>query len=231
MAYNINKLVECPALDAWERCFAAAPPSLNTLRHAFTALLKWAFANAINKDDFSDELGCLIFSTDPAKTQLSIQPASVQDPGDTENVPGILVSCDQGIQFSKEWISVEGKESPDFASHDRIWLAKANLVLVCKHYDADTACMMSDFVTMFLTAMDPVLRDTFDWLLDYKPITQTEPKLTQKTQTEDATKWYESTVTFELLYRYSVFVARESKRLKDYGFHAIPKPGEITLDS
>lgn len=231
MAYNINKIVQCPSLEAWETCFVDAPPSLNILRHAFTTLLKWAFANSSNKDSFSEELGCLVFDVDPAKSQISIQSASVQDPGDTEHIPGIIVSCDQGIQFEKQWLSSEGPGSPDFASNERIWLAKASLKFVCRHYDADTACMMSDFTTMFLTAMEPVLYDTFNWILDYRPAAQSEPTLTQKSQTEDATKWYESTVNFTLTYRYSVFIARESKRLKDYGLFATPKPGEITLDS
>jgi hypothetical protein len=231
MALNVNKIVDCPSLDAWRTCFIDAPPSMNTLRHAFTTLLKWAYANAVNKDSFSDALGCLVFDTDPSKSQISIQSSSALDPGDTENVPGIIVSCDQGIKFERQWISSEGAASPDFASNERLWLAHASIKFVCRHYDADVACMMSDFTTMFLTAMEPVLYETFNWILDYKPAAQTEPTITQKTQTEDAAKWYESTVNFELNYRYSVFVARESKRLKDFSLVAKPKPGEITLDS
>lgn len=231
MAYNINKIVQCPSLEDWETCFVDSPPSLNTLRHAFTTLLQWAYANVVNKDVYSEELGCLVYDTDPTKTQLSISAASVQDPGNTEQVPGIIVSCDQGVQFERPWLSSEGASSPDFSSNERLWIAKVNLKFMCKHYDADVACMMSDFTTMFLAAIEPVLRETFNWILDYKPAAQTEPTLTQKTQTEDATKWYESTVNFELNYRYSVFTARESKRIKDYSLYTIPKPGEITLDS
>lgn len=231
MAYNINKIVDCPSLDAWRTCFIDSPPSMNTLRYAFTTLLKWAYANSSNKDGFEDALGCLVYDNDPAKSQITIQPASALDPGNTEHVPGILVSCDQGIQFDRQWLSSEGVSSPDFSSNERLWLAKVSLKFVCRHYDADIACTMSDFVTMFLTAIEPVLYETFNWILDYKPAAQTEPTLTQKSQTEDATKWYESTVSFSMTYRYSVFVARESKRLKDYGLFTTPKPGEITLDS
>lgn len=231
MAYNINKIVNCPSLEEWERCFIDSPPSLNTLRHAFTALLKWAFASETNLDGFAEELGCLIYSTDETKTQIHITTSTEHDPGSTEHVPGITIGCEQGVQYSKEWLSTESGNSPDFASHERVWLANAKIKIDCENYNADTACYMSDYVVMFLAAMEPVFRETFNWILDYKLVSQSEPKLTQKTQTEDATKWYESTIILDLNYRYSVFVARETKRLKDYGLYIDSKPREITLDS
>jgi hypothetical protein len=80
--------------------------------------------------------------------------------------------------------------------------------------------MMADYLVLFLAAIEPRLRETFGWLMDYKPLNQTEPSLTQKAQSDTTTKWYEAVVTMDIAYSYSVFVARESKRLKDFTMEA-----------
>jgi hypothetical protein len=80
--------------------------------------------------------------------------------------------------------------------------------------------MMSDYLILFLAALEARLRETFGWLMDYKPVNQTEPTMTQKAQSDNTTRWYESVVTLDIAYSYSVFVARESKRLKDFTMEA-----------
>lgn len=223
MAGGLNLPMDCPTLDVWRRCYEAAPPNLNTLRRAFTALVRWAFSNTDNTDGYAEALKCLTWSADGSKSQLQIQPGSVQDPGDTLQVPAVLISCGQeGIQLQPYALNSHADESPDTASHRRVWSAKVNMTFACRAWDADVACLMADFVLMFLTAMEPKLRRTFGWLTDYKPVSQTEPVMTSVTQTEDATKWYESKVVMELTYTYSVFVAEESKRLKDFTVAATP---------
>jgi hypothetical protein len=186
--------------------------------------LRWAFANVDNTDGFAEALKCMTWSADGDVSQIQIQPGSVQDPGDTMQVPSIMVSCGQeGIQMKPYAMSSETHISPDTSSHQRVWSATANMTIVCRAWDADVACIMSDFVLMFLTAMEPKLRATFGWLREYKPVNQTEPALTNAVQAEDATKWYESKVVIELEYVYSVFVALESKRLKDFSVDAEPR--------
>lgn len=217
MANRVDLPLNCPSLDAWSRCYASAPPTLNTLRRAFTALVRWAFSSSTREDGFAEELGCLAWDEDPTKSQLQIQAASVMDPGDTEQVPGILISCGkEGVSYERPAISSKGTESPDTAAHYRNYTSNVKLQFVCKAFDADVACIMSDYLILFLAAIEQRLRETFGWLLDYKPLNQTEPAMTQKTQSDTTTRWYESVVVLDLTYVYSVFVARESKRLKDF---------------
>lgn len=221
MAERLDLPMHCPSLEAWERCYMGAPPTLNTLRRTFTALVRWAFSNAANTDGFADALGCLTWS-EGNDSQITIKPASVNDPGNTEVVPGIIISCGkEGISYSRVGISSVGAESPDTASHYRNRIAKVKMQFVCNAYDADVACYMSDYLMLFLSAMEPKLRETFGWLLDYDPSNQTEPTLTQKVQGD--TKWYESVVVVDIAYVFSVFVSRESKRLKDFTMEAIPE--------
>ena len=221
MANRLDLPLNCPSLAVWERCYAGAPPTLNTLRRTFTALVRWAFSSKTREDGYAEELGCLVWDEDPTKAQLQIQAASVMDPGDTEQVPGILISCGkEGVTFDRPTITSKGAESPDTAAHYRNYLASAKLQFVCKAFDADVACMMSDYLLLFLSALEARLRETFGWLMDYKPVNQTEPTMTQKAQSDNTTRWYESVVTLDIAYSYSVFVARESKRLKDFTMEA-----------
>lgn len=217
MADRLDLPLTCPTLDDWERCYTGAPPTLNTLRRTFTVLTRWAFSSKTRNDGFAEELGCLTWDEDPSKSQLKIGAASVLDPGDTEQVPGILISCGkEGVSYERPGISSKGAESPDTAAQYRNYIATAKVQFVCKAFDADVACMMADYLVLFLSAIEPRLRETFGWLLDYRPLNQTEPTLTQKSQSDSTTKWYEAIVTMDIAYSYSVFVSRESKRLKDF---------------
>lgn len=217
MAESINLPTTCKSLADWQRCYADASPSLNTFRRTFTALLRWAFSQTNRIDGFKDAIGCLTWSENEGKDQIYISSGSSADPGDTEQVPGIIISCDkQGVALNRPWINSKGAESPDTSSHNRVYVGKVTMQFTCMHFDADVACIMADYVLLFITALEQVIKETFLWLLDYKPVNQTEPTLTQKVQTEGASKWYESVVSLELDYEYAVFLARESKRLKDF---------------
>ena len=90
-----------------------------------------------------------------------------------------------------------------------------------RDFDADICCAMGDLCAMFLFAMYERLMDTWSWLKVYRLVSQSEPKITSKSDT-DTTKWYESTVTFHLEYDYRVFVGRESKRMKDFSIDTTP---------
>lgn len=220
MAELLKLPTSCETLAEWQRCYTAAPPSLNTLRRAFTALTRWAFSEHTNKGGFAEELGCLVWTNGP-DSELTISPASIVDPGDTEHVPGVTVSCSQeGVTYDRLGLSATVQESPDTALHFREYTAQTKLQFVCSAFDADTACIMADYLMLFLTAIEQKLKETFSWLLEYKPQVQTEPKLSQQSQAENSMKWYEATVIFDLAYLYSVTVARESKRLKDFSVEA-----------
>ena len=90
-------IIQCKCWEDWERCFNGAPPTLNTLRRAFTALLRWAFTKPENMGDLGEALACYSYSDDDTKSGIKISPLSVKDPGDTETFPGIYISMSESI--------------------------------------------------------------------------------------------------------------------------------------
>lgn len=217
MAANLN---DCSCWQDWHRCYKDASPSLNTLRRAFTALIRWAYSDPSKMADYGDALACYTYKPGSNKNPLSINPGSTIDPGDTQNVPGILISLGQGVQYEKVGMLPYLNESPDTASTELVNIASTTLTILCRDKDADVCCMMADLCTLFLFALTERLFNTWSWLRTYELQGQTEPKITQTEGAQDDTKWYESTVTIKLEYEYRVFLARESKRLKDFTLEA-----------
>lgn len=188
---------------------------MSTLRRAFTLLARWAFSSKKNMADYGDILGCYVYDQTSNTNKLSINPGSVVDPGDAQNVPGILVSIPEGIKYNKAGMQPVSFISPDTSTTTQVALAETQIVFLIRDYDADICSYMGDLIAMFLFAIKYRLFETWSWLNEFDLEIQTEPKITTKDETE-ATQWYESKVVFKLVYSYSVFVARESKRLKDY---------------
>lgn len=205
----------CKDWEDWKRCFNGAPPTLNTLRRAFTALLRWAFTKPDNMGDLGEALACYSYNEDQNKSGIKISPLSVKDPGDTENFPGIYISLPDGVKYSKVGMNTELAMSRDTATKYHVMQASTKVVISCNDRDADISCSIADLVVMFLFALTERLFYTWGWLRGYELETQTEPKLTTKSET-DTTKWYETKVTINITYDYTVLVARDSKRLKDY---------------
>lgn len=205
----------CKDWEDWKRCFNGAPPTLNTLRRAFTALLRWAFTKPENMGDLGEALACYSYSDDDTKSGIKISPLSVKDPGDTETFPGIYVSLDEGVKYSKVGMNPELTMSKDTATTVNVMQASTKVVISCLARDADISCSIADLVVMFLFALTERLFYTWGWLRVYELESQTEPKLNSKSET-DTTKWYETKVTINVAYDYTVLVSRESKRLKDY---------------
>lgn len=216
MATNLDLAKEnCTCYEQWHRCFKDSSPSMSTLRRAFTLLARWAFSSKKNMADYGDILECYTYDATSDSNKLSINPGSVVDPGDAQNVPGILVSIPEGIKYNKVAMQPEIHISPDTSTTTQVALAEAQIVFLIRDYDADICSYMGDLIALFLFAMRTRLFNTWNWLSDFDLEMQTEPKITTKDETE-ATQWYESKVVFKLVFNYSVFVGRESKRLKDY---------------
>lgn len=216
-------LIHCKDWEDWVRCFNGAPPTLNTLRRAFTALLRWAFTKPENMGDLGEALACYSYDDDPNKSGIKISPLSVKDPGDTETFPGIYVSLDDGVKYSKAGMNPEMYISPDMATKFNVMQASTKVVISCRARDADISCSIADLVVMFLFALTERLFSTWGWLRVYDIEAQTEPKLTSKSET-DTTKWYETKVTINVAYDYTVLVSRDSKRLKDYTVESVGDP-------
>lgn len=203
------------SIENWRNCYMGAPPTLNTLRSMFTALICHAFSNVKNMDGYADELGCLTWSSNAADNNIDIKPGGVDDPGDTESVPGILISCGkEGITYEPFAMGLYTSFTPDTAGRTISYKSAVNVSFVCRHKDADVSAMMSDYVLFVLASATPLFYNTFSWILNYIPTQQTEPTLTQKSQTEGASQWYESTVIVRLDYEYAIASYEESKRIK-----------------
>ena len=219
----MNRFEDCSTIAEWEECYKNSNPTLNSLRGAFTAILRIAFSDPARMNGASDDLGCLLYSDIPGESELYIHASSVKDPGDTEQIPGIIVSMgDAGVELDRVSWDTTGSYTPDFSARVVNYMAAANVVITCRHANADVACMMSDYVLLYMMVMEDKFRDSKGWIRDYAVKNQTEPKLTSLAQESGAATWYESSVTINIKYAVSAFVARESKRLKDFSVHSEP---------
>lgn len=231
----ITKAASCPDLDECFLCFADPSPSLNTLRRIFTALTMYMFSNPDTLADYKDILKCRLYDKDKALSQITILPQSVEDPANTEDVPGIFISLKEGTKFSKLGLDSVLKTGRDYARSNLIWQASADITFTCKDWDASVACDMADAILLFFSAVSLKLRDTLRWVLDYYPTMETEPQLkTASQENTTGTKWYESTVVFHIDYSYNLVTTRESVPLRDGGIQAapagIPAAGEAPID-
>lgn len=227
MADELLKPSPCfPSLKAWCDYCEGAAASLNNIRRAFTLLARTAFANITDSGSYADPLGCRSYSDDPSKSSISIQPASVIDPGDTQNIPGILVSVPGGLAYQRPMLNPNKWLSPDYSITGNVAFGKAKVQFLCRDRDADIACLMSDLLmTVMLAARGPVLKMWHQWLLDYDLSTQTEPEL--KTNPDDATqRWYESSAVIELTLAVGATAHMESKRLTGASVYALGPDGD-----
>lgn len=206
------------------RCFDKTPPTLNTLRRAFTVLTRWAFSSPEQFGGYEDILNCLTYNEDPKESKISIQPGSAQDPGDTQNIPGILIQSEQGLKFEMVGISPLSSMSEDTSRYTNSCLVHTNIKFLCRHKDADICCAMGDLITLFMFALHPRFFEIWGWLRKLDLVSQSEPAM-QTHPSDSSVKWYESSVVISLIYEYNVFGARESKRLKDYTINVTGQSG------
>lgn len=224
---SVTDPTKCSCLDELFACYHGAPPSMSTLRRLFTLLARWPFASSDNMSGYEDALACLTWSPDPTKSHIKIEPASVVNPGDTSNIPGILVALKDGIQLKRAGIGDTGATLSDYSGRVSSFIGSADIVLTCRHQDADVTCMMADLLLLFLTAVQGYIIGSFRWAINYVPVGQTEPKLTFKEGDAD-TKWYESIVEIHLDFSYDTFTTREAPRLR--GSDIAPVPMGLTTD-
>lgn len=218
---SLDRVPMCPCLDEAFACFHEPSPSLNTLRRAFTLLARWPFASTDNMGEYGDALACVVWNPDDKLSKLKIQPASVMDPGDTSNVPGILVSIKDGLKLNRVGIGDTGSRMPDYSGRVSVFAGSVDIEFLCRHKDADVSCMMGDLLMLFFTAMQERMYDTFRWLRDYVPVGMTEPKMTAREGDPD-TKWYETVFTLHIDFEYGVFSTREAPLMRHVEVAASP---------
>lgn len=223
MAVDPVTCSKCRDLDELFRCVADPSPSLNEFRRTFTALTMFAFANVGSSADYRGALECRAFSDDPQLSKIHVQAQSVIDPADTENIPGVLVSVKEGVQFKRMGFGDNMNEAYTMAHSTKGWLASADITFTCRDWDADVSCMEADYLMMVMSALKDRLHENWRWLQDYYPSAVTEPKMVRPDGDESgATRWYESTFVLHIDYIYSVSVVRESVPLRDGGIQPIP---------
>lgn len=211
----------CRTLDEWGGCVRNLPPTMHNIRRVFTLLAQYLFSSKDRLEAFDGALDCRVYTG--RKGDLSIQPATVVDRGDTEIIPGIVVQLsEEGLQFEKESLRPETNESVDYAAHEETWKASATVQFKCLDRDAEVAGMMADALMMFMVALrDRLLYGSVPWLKGYDPVSVTEPKKSGNDSDDSASDvWYESVVSVKITIEYRVFVAHESKRLKEFSVYS-----------
>lgn len=200
------------SVEAWHKCFCDAPASMYTIRNGFTQLLRYCFSDSEHYDIYKDALGCLVYN--PDGTGLRVYAAGADDPSDTNNVPAVVLSLGEGISYDIPVINDVVDSDPSHAVFSTHSIGTAIVTVNCKARSADEACMLSDLVAMFITAVKVRVASAWGrWLRDYRLVRQTEPVLKQ-TGSESSVVWYESSVAFRLSFGYNVRTVQESKRLK-----------------
>ena len=95
-------------------------------------------------------------------------------------------------------------------------LATANIQIKCSHKNADISCALADMCMLFLMAAKKHVRKAWGWVRLMDIVAQTEPKLTQQSESDSSNRWYDSTLVIQLIYEYAIDIDTESKRLKEY---------------
>lgn len=157
---------------------------------------------------------------------LTIRPGNIIDPGNTNNVPGIIVTTGEGVRLEQPWLTSQMIDEPDYATMKNIHQATVDIALMCLHFDADMAAKMSDEVLALVVSNEVPLFTAWEWLLLYSPAGQTSPKLARKaTDPEAFENYYESIVQLKLTYEYSTITRVESRRMQDYTLSGAHSPG------
>lgn len=148
---------------------------------------------------------------------LVVKPGNIIDPGNTNNVPGIIITTGEGIQLETPWISAQIVETPDYATMRNVHQATITVAIMCLHFDPDMTAMMSDEVMALLVSAEPYLWEAWEWMLLYRPQGQSSPKLARKaTDPEAFENYYESVASVQVQYEYSTVTRQESRRMQDY---------------
>lgn len=200
------------SVEAWQKCFCDAPSSMYTIRNGFTQLLRYCFSDADHYDVYRDALSCMVYNGDG--TGLRVYAEGAADPNDTNNVPAVVLSLGEGISYDMPVIDDVVDEHPSHAVFSTRAIGTVVVTVKCRARSADEACMLSDLVAMFVTAVKVRVMSAWGgWLRDYRLARQTEPALKQ-TGSESPVTWYEASVAFRLSFGYNVRTVQESKRLK-----------------
>lgn len=221
-----NTQPTCVSLEDWGTKCSEAPPGLSSLKTGFVLLLKLFFNSPSMLGPWEDALECV------ANGKLKIEPGTAVDPGNTENVPSIIVSTGEGLQLSKPWIGApQGNLGGDYSTQINMHQCDVAVNFLVRHFNADIADQMADALMMLLIGSEQQIRNTWTWVVDYAPVNQTEAKRARQAQDpESFEEWYEARVAVKLTYIMSVAVRQESKRIAEIKTDAVSKHSPCPID-
>lgn len=222
-----DDIKECPDFQSWLRCHEFKSPGIWTFRNVFTRMLHYHFLVGKNMIDGDSGLDCDL-------DKFTIRPGNIIDPGNTNNVPGIIVTTGEGVRLEQPWITSQMIDEPDYATMKNIHQATVDIALMCLHFDADMVAKISDEVLALVVSNEVPLFTAWEWLLLYTPSAQTSPKLARKAENPEAFEnYYESIVQLKLTYEYSTITRVESRRMQDYtlsGPHTLATSIDVTSE-
>lgn len=189
-------------------------------------MLKLFFNSPSMLGPWEEALECVVNS------KLKIEAGTAVDPGNTENVPSIIVSAGEGLQLSKPWLRApQFNIGGDYSTQANMHQCDVSLNFLVRHFDAAIADQMADALMMLLIGGEQQIRNTWRWVVEYIPLGQTEAKRARKAQDPEAFEdWYEATVSVKLVYIMSVTVRQESKRIAEIKVQGDAKHSACPID-
>lgn len=205
------------SIQEWQDCFCGKLPTMFAIRNAFVQLLRYCFSDPNHYSDLKDTLGCLAYDPEGSAGSINIYAKGATDPAHTDNIPGITVSLDEGIQYGLQALQDWKVTSPDFSQTTSYTLGQTKVLIKCADYSSDISCAMADLCMLFIMGVKlRILQAWGRWIKDIRVVQITEPKQTQQSETDSSVVWYESSVIVELKFEYAVDTVQESKRLKGF---------------
>lgn len=203
------------SIQEWQDCFCGPLPTMSALRSAFVQLLRYCFSDPEHYSDLQQQLGCLTYKPEGGQDSISIFAVGANDPNNTNNIPGILVSFKNGVKYNLPAMRDSVISSDDFSQITSYTLGDTQLILSCSAYDADISCAMADACMLFIMCVKQrILQAWGRWIKDIRVEMLSEPHQKQVSDTDSSVIWYESQLIINIKFEYAVDTVVESKRLK-----------------
>lgn len=211
-------MITIPAsIQEWQNCFCGKLPTMFSIRNAFVQLMRYCFSNPDHYADLKDILGCKVYDPNGSPGSINIYAKGATDPANTDNIPGITISMEDGMQYNLPVMQDWKVTSPDFSQTTSYTIGQTKIRIKCEDYDADVCCAMADLCMLFVMGVKlRILQAWGRWIKDIRVVQITEPRMAQVSESDSSVKWYESSVVIDLKFEYAVDTVQESKRLKGF---------------
>lgn len=196
-------------------CLAQDPPSVLTIRRAFTAMARHLWYNADNLGFVDEIASCMHYDDNDKLRNMSVDALYSATDASTENVPGVYVGV-SAVSYSDPVMS-QGLAtlSSDKASRRTFQIATAQLTLRSLNIDADISIAMTEANYFITNAFRPRLHYVWPWLQKLSATTMTSPEYKDNASTQG--RYYKTELVAQLVYEIPIVIREESLRLRDVG--------------